>query len=590
MRPGRFGLIVGLLLNWAGGMPGSWGEDCLMYKYDLRHTGFTPERLSPPLALWWKYSTDVDRDNISAPAVAGNMVYYCSLGMVYGLDVETGSKVWEFPTQSAIRTSPTLAAGLLFVGTDSGDLFALRPEDGKLGWPIGSAITTDNSRAIRTPPVVIEGVLYFAADDGKLYAVDSQTGEDIWPRPMQFPHGLETALCFVGRRLFFTDRGGVLHLIDLARRQQLRALTVGRVASPPVADEQYVYLVGDRRVMALTNRSFRLRWHQDLDGFVKGTPTLAHGNLYVTCTDGYVYAFVTRTGQLLWKQSVENGVLAPATVAGNDLYVGTEGGFVFCLNAATGEVKWKYKLDPRRTSGESRAVFNVLAPPVVANGTLYIMADDGTLYAFRPDVPDVGKPWIEEAQLVTSASDGSGIAVPLYDEEEIQALREDEGDDFKEEDYLQIKGLAARQLPFEFYALITDEGSGLVEDSIVATLDGNPKPLAYDPKTGALTVTLLEREKARVKPRLEDGNHTIMVSAKDWFGNEIVRRWTFKVDNRQPLLEPIAPAQPQMPGIGGEEGGLPGLERGYPGFGAGRRGRRGRRGGPFGGLFGGFEQ
>ena len=43
---------------------------------------------------------------------------------VYALSAVTGAKVWSYSTNDEVRTTPALADGILFVGSDDGSMYA----------------------------------------------------------------------------------------------------------------------------------------------------------------------------------------------------------------------------------------------------------------------------------------------------------------------------------------------------------------------------------------------------------------------------------------------------------------------------------
>ena len=77
----------------------------------------TPTPTQPPLGLLWSYETG---DSVhSSPAVAGGTVYVGSDdGHVYALDVTTGDLVWSYETDDWVYSSPTVADGTVYVGSD----------------------------------------------------------------------------------------------------------------------------------------------------------------------------------------------------------------------------------------------------------------------------------------------------------------------------------------------------------------------------------------------------------------------------------------------------------------------------------------
>jgi len=53
------------------------------------------------------------------------VVYVGSLdNLLYALDARTGTKLWNFATWSGITTSPVVANGMVYVGSNGGKLYA----------------------------------------------------------------------------------------------------------------------------------------------------------------------------------------------------------------------------------------------------------------------------------------------------------------------------------------------------------------------------------------------------------------------------------------------------------------------------------
>jgi eukaryotic-like serine/threonine-protein kinase len=69
--------------------------------------------------LLWKYTpTDRQFPFYSSAAIAGGRVFVGSYdGRVYGLDVASGKKVWEYEAASPVTSSPALPKGKVVVAT-----------------------------------------------------------------------------------------------------------------------------------------------------------------------------------------------------------------------------------------------------------------------------------------------------------------------------------------------------------------------------------------------------------------------------------------------------------------------------------------
>ena len=82
--------------------------------------------------------------------------------------------LWTFKTQGAIRSSPAIAQGRVFVGSNDRHLYALDFATGKQIW----AVT--NSDAIESSPLALNGTIYVGANDANLYAFNAATGKQLW--------------------------------------------------------------------------------------------------------------------------------------------------------------------------------------------------------------------------------------------------------------------------------------------------------------------------------------------------------------------------------------------------------------------------
>ena len=70
----------------------------------------------------------------SSPAVANGMVYVGSdETKVYALTASAGTLLWSYTTGGGVYTSPSVANGLVYVGSDDGNVYAFRPgvKDGR---------------------------------------------------------------------------------------------------------------------------------------------------------------------------------------------------------------------------------------------------------------------------------------------------------------------------------------------------------------------------------------------------------------------------------------------------------------------------
>jgi outer membrane protein assembly factor BamB len=83
------------------------------------------------------------------------------------VEMEAGEPVWQFIAEGTIRSSPSLAEGVLYFGDGDGFLYALDVATGSELW----RFQTDG--AINASPALAPGVVFAASLDGTMYAVGS---------------------------------------------------------------------------------------------------------------------------------------------------------------------------------------------------------------------------------------------------------------------------------------------------------------------------------------------------------------------------------------------------------------------------------
>ena len=99
-----------------------------------------------------------------APAVANGVVYFAA-DSLYALDAKTGAKLWRRPLSFQYsESSPAVAGGVVYVGSDDHSLDAFNAKSGNMLW---SYRTGD---VVISSPVVVNGMVYVGSLDGKLYA------------------------------------------------------------------------------------------------------------------------------------------------------------------------------------------------------------------------------------------------------------------------------------------------------------------------------------------------------------------------------------------------------------------------------------
>ncbi len=514
---------------------GAQAEDWLLPRNNPQLTNSTLEPMRAPLALAWRFGTGPqDPGNRSQPAVVGNTVVFAAGRRVYALDALTGAQRWVYPSDQAlgsvIRSSIAIYSNRVYFGASDGDVYQLSLSDGRL---IGVYHT---GGPVRSSPIIEDGRLFIGSDDNALHAIDPLTGEPFWLGGFRTRDDIPTIPAVSGGLVYFVSRDTFLYA---AGAQTGRLFWMFRIPVPvlninPVAGGDSVYLAAGSQLYSFSARGGIRRWQLNFPAEIAAPPALADQVLYVPLRNGKLYAVLTN-GRLAWERPVETvfPLRSSPMVAGNIVVTAAERGVISAFDVETAELLWRYALPPI-LDGTKKRFNNVEASPVWSNGALYVVADDGALYCFRPDAPDNDAP-------------------------EIFFLTPSPG--------MQVSGSP----PLKMSATIEDRGSGIVPDSISMLLDGQPVEHKFDPDSGTVSYST---PLGAMQTPLQDGRHEITVQALDWKGNALNFTWSFVVDNSlpKPRVRAPRPAAPQparpeaRPGIGETQPG----EEGRRGWGRGR--------------------
>jgi len=262
-----------------------------------------------------------------------------------------GHVLWQFKTGARIVSSPTVANGVVYIGSDDHSLYALEARKGAQLWKF----TTGAS--VRSSPAVSGNSVYVLSLDGTLYAVDAASGKLQW----KFATAGES-------------RNNAPGLYGLAPSLEPIADVWDFFLSSPVVDSDTVYFgSGDHNVYALDARTGQLRWKFLAGDVVHSSPAIADGTLYIGAWDGVLYALNAHTGTLLWKFATGTdpshfmqGIPGSPAVAAGIVVFGSRDNFLYALDAHTGQQLWR----------QSNHNSWIVASPAIQNGVVYITTSD----------------------------------------------------------------------------------------------------------------------------------------------------------------------------------------------------------------------
>jgi outer membrane protein assembly factor BamB len=385
------GLYVGLLRQ--SGWRGDGGDrDWTSAQGNPARTGEAPGRgPTGPLGTLWRFQTGGRIG--TAPAVAEGVVYVGSDDHnLYALDARYGTVLWKRDLGAEVRSSPSAAHGLVFVVVGN-TLSALDAQTGKDRWTFAEANRD-------TTPNVAGGTVYLATRDNRFVALDAASGVEQWRT--EAVKGIVTqTTAYAGGHLFASTRSGVIAAFGADGATTWTIQTVENLSSPAVADG-VVYVASSMDAVltfdAATGKPLWSSGHGSAGG-TNHSPAVVDGTVYSADPTGTVYARDARTGMLRWSFATEKMLTALPTVADGTVFLAGTDHTLYILSAASGAKRWTIQLDEAIDAG-----------PSIAGGVAYVGTRAGTLYAIG-GTPDVAAPTSAPPVGPTKTSQDTG-AVP----------------------------------------------------------------------------------------------------------------------------------------------------------------------------------
>jgi len=327
------------------------------------------------------------------------------------------SVAWKFNGGAPLNASPAIVNDVAYVADTVGDLFAIDVHNAGLLW----TATLSSGAAIEGSPAVDSslGLVFVGANDGNLYAFSTANGAPVWAATLG---GHISAPTFSGGVIYVSSTTGKVYAINESTGTTVWTTSFASsiVAAPSynATANELVVSVTSGDVVALNAASGTILWTYSTGGAVDDSAVVAVGYVFVGSDSGYEYALNQTTGALLWSFDAGSAITASAaliyfhTSEPYTVVVGDKAGEVYNLRGKTGAVLFKNgggsaivgvgavmgielfetangKIGSVRAYVSTNAVFwhyqttaGLSSAPVVVDGTVYLAAQDGNLYAF----------------------------------------------------------------------------------------------------------------------------------------------------------------------------------------------------------------
>lgn len=214
---------------------------------------------------------------------------------------------------------------------------------------------SSNRRRLAAAPVVGAGKLVAVDTSGVVHAFDAATGARAWNHRMDIPSDLSGSAfgggaSVDGSRVYATNGVGEVIALDLETGTEV--------------------------------------WKVQPAGPLRGSPTIAFGQIFVMTQDNQIFSLNAADGELIWQESGSAtqagvfGVAAPAAGQGS-VIAGYSSGELSAYRYENGRVLWADALARTSISTEVGSISDIDADPIIDSGRVYALGQGGRMAAYE---------------------------------------------------------------------------------------------------------------------------------------------------------------------------------------------------------------
>lgn len=280
---------------------------------------------------------------------AGKLYVATGFGQVFALNPADGAQAWKVSLGVPVVNAPVANGGRIFVSSEDNHMFALTEQDGRQLWDHQGI--SESAGILESTSAAVAGDYVIAPySSGELYAIRVEDGRVAW-NDMLTHSGTHTALSelddIAGRpvidrdMIFAISHSGVMVGINLDSGQRVWTRDIGGIQTPWVAGDFLYVLTADEMLLCLQRKDGLVKWVHQLprwedpedkdDRIVWSGPVLVSDRLVVVSSDGFAEAVSPYTGKLIARTQIPGGAYQAPVVANGTLYLYTNDAHLVAL-------------------------------------------------------------------------------------------------------------------------------------------------------------------------------------------------------------------------------------------------------------------
>lgn len=274
----------------------------------------------------------------------GRVFATTGFGIIVAYDAAQGVELWRRTLPAPLRGAPSIAGNRLFAMSQDNQLFALDVETGNQLWNVTGTVEVAGLLGAGAPAVSL-GTVVVGFGSGELTALRAENGRTVWSDALART-GRATAMAALSDidaspvidrgRVFAIGHGGRMAALEMATGQRVWERNFAGVSTPWVAGE-FIYVVTlEGELLCLTRSEGKVRWVTQLDRWKNpkkkakpiswAGPVLGSEKLLVVSSDKSLAVVEPYDGKILSTAKLGAPAYLPPILAGGLAYVLTDDG------------------------------------------------------------------------------------------------------------------------------------------------------------------------------------------------------------------------------------------------------------------------
>jgi outer membrane protein assembly factor BamB len=266
------------------------------------------------------------------------------LGYVAALNAADGAAIWTVKPGGPLRGEPSVAGDAVYVMSQDNQIYSLKTADGSTSWSNAAALEIAGVFG-SAAPAIGQGTVVAGFSSGELNAYRYENGRMVWQDALART-SMTTSVASLSDidadpvidngTVYAVGQGGRMVALDLFSGQRVWELNFGSISTPWLAGD-WIFAVNDKaQLVAIARRTGKIRWINQLPRYRdqkdrKGPityfgPVLAGERLIIAGTNGALINVDPVSGTFQSQVRIRDGVSFQPVVANNTLYLLSDGG------------------------------------------------------------------------------------------------------------------------------------------------------------------------------------------------------------------------------------------------------------------------